>query len=398
MLSACASDDDATDDVTDDPVIAATLDPNSPDLVARVAITVERGVDRASALGTHEARALKHDHGGTLTGVYIGGACNGGSGWSKAGVTAIANATGWHSMPIYVGQQAASSCGAHDRSYARGHADGRAAARRMRAFGGQPHRDVPGARDVEAGTYFGNPAAATHYTRGWVNAVHAQGYRAYVYASPYALNHFHDAHVRIDAAWAASYFYSGFKSIAPGALSQMGGRYRHNNRAWQYAGDFYVHGVGDVDANTARLLLAPRPGGTNRVRAAHREVPASCGTLAAGEGLARGETLASCDGHMLLAMSDDGNLTLSRDGSVVWTSETAGAGANAVLEDSGELVVFDGENEPVFTTGTAGFSDAHADLGADGLAVTADDGTALWSSTAGLEVSDDSEPVVDGAE
>ena len=174
----------------------------------------------------------------------------------------------------------------------------------------------------------------------------------------------------------------------------MGSRYEHDNRAWQYAGNFHVTGAGYVDASTSRLLLAPRPGGTNRARAAHRELPAACGVLEAGEGLARGESLASCDGHGSLAMSDDGNLTLSRDGAVVWTSETDGAGTSAVLEDDGELVVFDSDNEPVFTTQTSGFSDAHAELAGDGLAVVADDGTPLWSSTAGVQVIDDSEPVI----
>jgi hypothetical protein len=51
-------------------------------------------------------------------------------------------------------------------------------------------------------------------------------------------------------------------------------------------------------------LLAPKPGGTNRARVAHREVPASCGVLEAGEGLARGESLASCDGQVTLTMGD----------------------------------------------------------------------------------------------
>jgi glycoside hydrolase-like protein len=398
VVAGCASDDDATDDVTDDPTVAASVDPNSAEIAARVAISVERGVDRASALTVHEARVLHADHGVKWTGVYIGGPCNGGSGWTRHVVSAIAKATGWRFMPIYVGQQSASICGAHNLSYSRGHADGVAAAKHMREFGWAAHRDIPVALDVEAGAYFGNPAAATRYVRGWVNAVHGQGYRAYVYGSPYALAHFHDAHVRIDGAWAASYFYRGFKAISPYALTQMGGRYKHNNRAWQYAGNFHVSGVGYVDASTSRLLLAPKPGGTNRVRTAHREVPASCGTLAAGEGLARGESLASCDGHLVLALGDDGDLTMSRDGSVLWSSETTGAGSSAVLEDSGELVVFDAENEPVFTTGTAGFADAHADLTADGLAVIADDGTALWSSAGGMQVADDSEPVIDEAE
>lgn len=392
MLVGCSVGDEP--DVEDADAVA-TIDPNSPDIAPRVAITVQRGVDRASVLSVHEAKVLKNDHGVKWTGVYIGGPCNGGSGWTKSVVAAIANATGWHFMPIYVGQQASSICGAHTLTYARGHADGLAAAARMRAFGWQPNRDIPVALDVEAGTYFGSPAAATHYTRGWVNAVHAQGYRAYVYASPYALNHFHDAHVRIDAAWAASYFYSGFKKVTPEHLDQMGGRYKHDNRAWQYAGDFHVNGVGNVDANTSRLLLAPKPGGTNRAHAAHREVVAACGGLEAGEGLVRGESVASCDGQVTLTMGDDGNLTLARAGAPVWTSETNGAGVVAVLEDDGELVVFDDENEPVFTTGTTGFADAHAELTSDGLDVLADDGMPLWSNAAGLVAPDDSEPNID---
>jgi hypothetical protein len=395
MLVGCSVGDEP--DVEDVDAMA-TVDPNSADVVARVAITVQRGVDRASALTVHEAKLLKNDHGVKWTGVYIGGPCSGGSGWTKHVVSAIAQATGWHFMPIYVGQQASSICGAHTLSYARGHSDGLAAAARMRAFGWQPHRDIPVALDVEAGTYFGSPTASTRYVRGWVNAVHAQGYRAYVYASPYALNHFHDAHVRIDGAWAASYFYAGFKKVSPEHLDQMGGRYKHHNRAWQYAGNFHVSGVGYVDANTSHLMLAPKPGGTNRAHAAHREVPAACGVLAAGEGLVRGEIVASCDGQVTLAMGDDGNLTLARGGEPVWTSETTGAGVVAVLEDDGELVVFDDENEPVFTTATKGFADASATLGGDGLAVIADDGTPLWSSAAGLQLVDDSEPIVDGVE
>ncbi len=399
LFTACASDDATPDDdpVLDDPSAMSTIDPNAPAHMAALRITVQRGVDRASALSVHEARILKNDHGVRWTGVYIGGPCNGGSGWTHSVVAAIAKATRWRFMPIYVGQQSASICGAHTLTYSRGYNDGLAAVARMKAFGWQPHRDIPVALDVEAGAYFGNPAAATRYTRGWVNAVHAAGYRAYVYGSPYALNHFHDAHVRMDAAWAASYFYSGFRSVTPEHLTQMGSRYTHANRAWQYAGDFHVSGVGYVDANTSRLLLAPRPGGTNRARVAHREVPAACGVLAPGEGLARGESLASCDGHLTLAMSDDGNLTMARDGAVVWTSETSGAGVDAVLEDDGELVVFDSDNEPVFTTDTHGFTDAHAELAGDGLAVVADDGTPLWSSAAGNQIVDDSEPVIEDA-
>lgn len=154
-------------------------------------IRIERGVDRASVLSTHEARILKHDHGVEWTGVYIGGACNGGSGWTRARVEGIAHATGWTFMPIWVGQQSSRICGAHELTYARGHADGVAAAHRMHQMGWGAHKDIPVALDVEAATYFDHPTSSTRYVRGWVNAVRAAGYRAYVYGSPYGLDHYH---------------------------------------------------------------------------------------------------------------------------------------------------------------------------------------------------------------
>ncbi len=353
---------------------------------ARV-IRVERGVDRASVLTTHEARILHADHGVRWTGVYIGGACNGGSGWSKSAVENIAHATGWTFMPIWVGQQSPAICGAHDLTFARGHADGVAAAHRMYQMGWGANKDIPVALDVEAGTYFSYPSSSTRYVRGWVGAVRAAGYRAYVYGSPYALNHYHDAGVRIDAVWAASYFYSGFREVTPGELTQLGQRYRNHNRAWQYAGDFFVSGVGSVDASTSNLLLAPRPGGTNRTATSQRTLPGACGGLQAGEGLARGEVVRSCDNTVSLELTATGDLVLSQGGTATWSSGTDGVGETAVLEDNGELVVFDAAGEIAFTTDTGGFPDARVDL-AHGLTIIDDSGE-VWSARDGLVVADD---------
>src|SRR5262252_7430043 len=77
-------------------------------------IRVERGVDRASVLSTHEARILHADHGVRWSGVYLGGACTGGSGWTKTAVETTAPAPGWRFMPIWVGQQSPAIWGAHD--------------------------------------------------------------------------------------------------------------------------------------------------------------------------------------------------------------------------------------------------------------------------------------------
>ena len=377
LLAACAADLSSPDEssTSDD----ATVRPR-----------IERGVDRASVFSTHEARILERDHGVKWTGVYLGGACNGGSGWTKSAVERIHNATGWRFMPIWVGQQSPSICGAHDLSYSRGHIDGKEAAHRMHEMGWGANKDIPVALDVEAGTYFYSASRSTSYVRGWVRAVRAAGYRPYVYGSPFGLNHFHDAGVRIDGAWAASYFYSGFRSVVPGDLSQMGSRYRHHNRAWQYAGDFFVSGVGSVDADTSSFLLAPHPGGTNRVTTAKRELPATCGVLEAGEGLARGEAAMSCDGATSLALTDSGELELTVNGKVVWTAGTDGAGETAVLQDTGELAVYDADAELVFTTDTAGFPDAHVEL-ANGLTIVDDDATPLWSAAKGLLVPSEDE-------
>src|SRR5436305_11338585 len=105
-LASCMSEADlstATDDVT---------------------VPVQRGTDRASAFSVAEATNLKTNHGVKWTGVYIGGPCSAGSGWTKAQVTAIANATGWTFMPTYVGQQSSAICGAHTLTQAQGTADG----------------------------------------------------------------------------------------------------------------------------------------------------------------------------------------------------------------------------------------------------------------------------------
>jgi len=242
---------------TDDPI-----DDDGPGIFELQRRGPMRGVDRAGAFTVHEARRLANQHDVLWTGVYIGGACSAGSGWTKGTLVAIAKATGWRFMPIWVGQQTSNICRHHTLTYARGLADGKAAATRMRAYGWRPDRDIPLALDVEGGTYAGGPHGSTAYVRGWVKSVHAAGYLAYVYSSELGIEHFHDANLHVDAGWVASWYFHGFHSADPATL-QLGQRYRHHDRAWQYAGDFPVTGAGSIDANTADLLLAPRPGGTN---------------------------------------------------------------------------------------------------------------------------------------
>ncbi len=248
--------DDAPE-VVDAGVVAPPID------AAPKPIEVLRGVDRASAFSVAEAKTLHTDHGVSWTGVYIGGACNAGSGWSKAVVTSLHTATEWQFMPIWVGQQSSAICGAHTLTAAQGTTDGKAAAATMLEFGWDGSRNIPVALDVESGTYSGDVAGATAYVKAWVTAVHAAGYLAYAYSSPTGIVHFHDNATGLDGAWVASWYYTDFHDSAPADLTQIGSDYTHDNRAWQYAGSFAVSGAGSVDADTSDLLLAPAPGGTN---------------------------------------------------------------------------------------------------------------------------------------
>jgi hypothetical protein len=94
-------------------------------------------------------------------------------------------------------------------------------------------------------------------------------------------------------------------------------------------------------------------------------------------------------------MTTDGDLELTAAGKRVWSTATNGAGATAVLEDTGELVVFDASGEPVYTSDTAGFPDARVELHPDGLALIDDDDAPLWSSRTGMLVFEDDGPELD---
>jgi hypothetical protein len=226
-------------------------------------IMVERGTDRASAFSVAEAKTLKSNYSVSWTGVYIGGSCSAGSGWTKATVTAIANATGWTFMPIWVGSQSSAICNTSTLTYARGQTDGVSTAATMAEFGWGPNLQIPVALDVEAGTYEDDPADSTSYIHGWLDAVHAAGYLGYIYSSPSGIVHYGNAGLTIDGVWVAAYQYSAFEDITPADLTDIGTLFSNHDRAWQYAGSVSIPGVGGVDCNTSDLLLAPAPGGAN---------------------------------------------------------------------------------------------------------------------------------------
>ena len=222
------------------------------------------GADRASAFSAAEAHALHTSLGVVWTGVYIGGACSAGSGWTKALLASLASAEGWTFMPIWVGQESPSICSHDTLTAAQGTTDGKAAAAEMAAFGWAANQNIPVVLDLEAGTYTYSTADATAYATAWRDAVRAAGYLAYLYSSYTAIDAMYDGGVAFDGAWPAVWEYTAFEStVKPSGLTDLGTRYDGSNRAWQYAGSVSTTEAGEVDADVSDLLLAPAPGGTN---------------------------------------------------------------------------------------------------------------------------------------
>lgn len=217
-----------------------------------------QGLDNAGVLSVSDAVYYKSHYGISWTGAYIGGPCNGGSGWTPSALTAINRATGWQFMPIYVGQNGPGIGCPTNLSSGQGDADGRDAVAIMKSYGWAPHANVPVCLDVEAETYGGDPGGTTAYARAWVDAVHAAGYLAYVYGNRDTLIAFAHDGLGLDGAWVANWISGGFVGgLSPYSDSSLPNS-MYPNRAWQYAS---VNN--GVDYDTANLLLAPAPGQGN---------------------------------------------------------------------------------------------------------------------------------------
>jgi MYXO-CTERM domain-containing protein len=215
------------------------------------------GLDVAGALSVSQAQSYQTNDGITWSGAYIGGACNGGSGWTKSVLTSISQATGWTYMPIYVGQQDSSICSASTLTAPQGTADGQDTVTVMGQYAWVPDGGIPVCLDVEAGTYSNNPSSTLSYVQAWADAVHAGGYKAYVYSSPDAINAFAAMSLPIDAVWIADWTYpsnSFEQNLSPYGITSVTA-YTNHDRAWQYCD-------GTVDSDTADLVLAPPPGQT----------------------------------------------------------------------------------------------------------------------------------------
>jgi hypothetical protein len=113
--------------------------------------------------------------------------------------------------------------------------------------------------------------------------------------------------------------------------------------------------------------------------------PTACGVIAAGHGLAVGETIESCDNAHRLVMQGDGNLVLYHGKSALWASKTVGSGARMLaMQGDGNLVAYGAEGTVAWQSHTSGHPGAHLAVQTDGNLVLYAGSTAIWNTkTAG---------------
>jgi Domain of unknown function (DUF1906)/Repeat of unknown function (DUF346) len=253
------------------------------------------GLDNASAISVADAVHYKSQYGIAWSGAYIGGPCNGGSGWTASVLASINHATGWQFMPIYVGQNGPGLGCPTNLTSGQGAADGQDAVSIMRDYDWAPHANIPVCLDVESETYGGDPGGTTAYVHAWLDAVHAGGYLAYVYGNPDTLIGFAHDGLPIDGVWVANWEFGGFTAgLSPYSDSSLpNSLYPH--RAWQY-----TDSGGGMDYDTANILLAPAPGQANQTQTGFTHGPGTPIALDA-------------NGHLaIFAVGDDGTVYVDR--------------------------------------------------------------------------------------
>lgn len=100
--------------------------------------------------------------------------------------------------------------------------------------------------------------------------------------------------------------------------------------------------------------------------------------------LAPGQSIRSADGRFEFIYQVDGNLVHYRlaDGKALWASDTHGRpGARCVLQDDGNLVIYDAAERPLWAANTHGNPGARLAVQDDGNVVIYHvDGRPLWST------------------
>lgn len=104
-------------------------------------------------------------------------------------------------------------------------------------------------------------------------------------------------------------------------------------------------------------------------------------TLIAGQQLTPGQRLNSDYGLYTLTLQADGNFVLYRRGFPLWATNTQGKPvAKAVMQNDGNLVLYDSQQHPLWNSGTAGHPRAYLAVQDDGNVVIYDGDAPIWQT------------------
>jgi hypothetical protein len=224
-------------------------------------MAIETGIDTAGAPTAAQAAAALEAVDGSFWGVYIGGPCNGGSGYTTARLKEYAADDIEKFLPIYVGQQDPDTCRHATLTAGQGFQDGQEAVALLREFGWAP--GAPCVLDVESGAGDFDPAGAVAYADGWCVALRQAGYRPGVYGVPRYLALLQTETNRPDFIWVADFLAAGVvnHSLDPDHIpsqSVLPDTAWAGRRGWQYVGNGTV-GPLQVDISAVNFTLAPAP-------------------------------------------------------------------------------------------------------------------------------------------
>lgn len=108
---------------------------------------------------------------------------------------------------------------------------------------------------------------------------------------------------------------------------------------------------------------------------------ANCGVVSANHPLTVNLPTASCDGRFQLTMQSDGNLVLYQGRNALWSSQTAGHPLGwAMLQDDGNLVIYDTVGMPYWSSRTAGHPNVRLAIQDDGNLVLYQGSRQIWTS------------------
>ncbi|MEO7110038.1 MAG: hypothetical protein ABI183_06345 [Polyangiaceae bacterium] len=108
--------------------------------------------------------------------------------------------------------------------------------------------------------------------------------------------------------------------------------------------------------------------------------PSGCGILEPGTGLTLGAAIRSCDDRFELVMQPNGDLAEYGPLGAMWSAGTVGSGDVADMQSDGNLVVYGKDSNPLFASHTGAHAGARLLLQDDGNIVIYDGSTGLWAT------------------